>query len=389
MKILIIGPIPIKYGGKELGGVCTHITGLTDNLCLQKHEVSLWNYKPTEALKNKLVTVIGNSYFSYIKSFRFFFRIFFSKKYFFLKSKEKLLLLYQIARLTEILKESNFDIIHVHSLKNTVPIALQSLKIKTPYVITDHGFWNQKGVEIVNSKSFFRVKSNIKGCAKLIYISNYAKQKHEEIDLNQKNKLIKISNPLTIPNSIIKINKSRKKIIFFNGLTKTIEIKNLPILLKAIEDNEYLNKNIKLIVLSNKAGIKHIKQNTYSFEIEVYGETPWKKVINFYKKSDLLVVPSKSDSFGLVYIEALAYGMPIIGLDKLINEFQKTIQYYIGEPFNPNNESSKDLAQKIIKALQSDFNAQKITEQLKLKFSWKNNVNKYIDVYKQCKKNIK
>ena len=73
MKILIIGPIPIHLGGKDYGGICMHITDLSNHLTNKKHSITLWNHKPISTNKG-VIKVIGNSYFSYIKVFRLFFK---------------------------------------------------------------------------------------------------------------------------------------------------------------------------------------------------------------------------------------------------------------------------------------------------------------------------
>ena len=64
---------------------------------------------------------------------------------------------------------------------------------------------------------------------------------------------------------------------------------------------------------------------------------------------NLFVLPSKSESFGLAYLEALSFGLPIIAFEDVFNEFQSNIPEYIGEPFNSKNETSLDLAKKIKK----------------------------------------
>jgi len=382
MRILIIGPIPISLGGREHGGVCTHITGLSNSLSNKNHKVTLWNYKYLKANNSNNINVINNSYFSFIKAIFMGAFLFFNKKISFLTIKEKLLYIYQFYRLKKILQNNNFDIIHVHSLKNSVPLVLNQLKNKLPIVITDHGFWNQEGVFNTSTSVYVKAKKNIEIAKKIIYISDFAKTMHDVLNLNHQEKLIKISNPLKIIDyDMVDKKKKEKKTIFFNGLTKSIAIKNLPILLNALQKDITLQKKIKLIAIVNKAGLNYLKLKKYDFEIEVFNAVPWKKVVEFYKQSDLLVVPSKSDSFGLVYIEALSYGMPVIGLDKLINEFKKTIGCYIGEPFDSNIESAQKLSAKIKKALNTNFEFEKVSSQLKLKFSWENNINNYIKLY--------
>lgn len=383
MKILIIGPIPVKLGGKEFGGVCTHITGLSQELYKRGHEVTLWNYKPIKAKEGKDIGVIENTYWSFFKALLYGVFHFVDFDISYLSIKHKFMFVYQVYRLKEILNNSHFDVIHIHSLTNTVSIALQHLSNHIPYVISDHGFWNQKGASTPTSNTFERIKKSIGGCSKLIYISEFARKKHNEIDFGQKEKLVKIKNPIEIHEVVYrKKEKTSEKTIFFNGLTETIRIKKLPILLEAIENDTWLKKNIRLVVISNKEGENFIKKKSYSFKIEVYGKTPWEKVIEFYKRSNLLVVPSKSDSFGLVYLEALMFGIPVVGLTDLIKEFESDLDNYVGEGFDPKVESSTDLARKITVALKAKFDAMEIHTKLKAAYCWENNIKDYEEVYK-------
>lgn len=385
MKILIIGPVPKKYGGKEYGGVATHIEGLSEELIRNKFNITLWYHKSINRVNNLPLKVINNTYFDYIKCI-FNIKVLYSKKYKFLSFPEKLKLIYQITRLKAILNKTKFDVIHLHSLKNTISLALQEINCKTPYVITDHGFWNQKNACVEGSATYKRVKESIKGCKKLIYISDFAKSKHDTVNFNHQNKLVKIKNPIKVLTNLTpKKKESSKTTLFFNGLTQSVAIKNLPVLIDAITNDNELIKNIKLIAIVNDKGKTYLKERGVNFDIEVHGRIQWEKVVKLYEKSDLLVVPSKSDSFGLVYIEALMFGIPIIGLDKLVKEFQSDLGTYIGEGIDSNIQTSKDLAEKIKKVIESDaFKPELVYNRLQEKYSWEANINKYIEVYERA-----
>ncbi|UII81568.1 glycosyltransferase family 4 protein [Flagellimonas sp. CMM7] len=384
MRILIIGPVPKKYGGSSFGGIATHIEGLSKELSDLDHEVFLWYHKPLKSSKSGNVIIEGNSLWKlgqFLPRFKFF-----SKgKFNYLSFKQKWILSFQYNRLKRILSKTDFDVIHIHSLHNTSSIALQEIdNVSTSYVITDHGFWNHNDIILNNEKGKIKLKNAIRGASKIIYISDLAEQKHEEIDLDQNGKLVKIKNPLQIVRKIPIRKTNKKKVVFFNGLTKSIEIKNLPILLNAIEISPMLYNSIELLVVANKAGLDYIKERSWNFEIRAYGKSTWPQIANFYASSDILVVPSKSDSFGLVYLEALMFGIPIIGLSTLINEFQNDFGTYIGEGIDSNHETETDLAEKILKVFDSEFDPQKILDLLEKKYGWNNNIQKFIATYERA-----
>lgn len=383
MKILIIGPIPPKYGGKGYGGIATHITSLATQLAKHRHEVFLWYHKPIKSTEEGKVRVIGNSFSSFLGcliSLKWLYK----KKYPYLTNSQGFLLSYQIQQLNKLVSKTNFDVIHVHSLHNTSLLALRELNYPSSKIVaTDHGFWNQSNALNSTSFTYKKLRKSVEGCSKVIYISEYAKKMHSKIDLGINEKLVKIGNPIHIIEYDYKKSEDQeKKTIFFNGITKSIKIKNLPVLLDAIQKNDTLMEKVKLIAIVNSEGKELIKKNNYGFDIEVLGKTDWDTVVSIYQKSDILVVPSKSDSFGLVYLEALMFGVPIIGLTQLVDEFENMLKTYIGEGFDSNTESSDTLGRKMISVLNHKIDKERIHKRLTEIYSWQNNVNKYEEVYK-------
>lgn len=49
--------------------------------------------------------------------------------------------------------------------------------------------------------------------------------------------------------------------------------------------------------------------------VQVIGRVPIEEVVNYYKDASIFCMPSKREPFGIVYLEALAYKLPIIALD--------------------------------------------------------------------------
>src|SRR5690606_9584216 len=109
------------------------------------------------------------------------------------------------------------------------------------------------------SDTYVKLKNNIKDCSWIIYISDHAKNVHYKIDFSQYNKLVKIRNPITIPGIIDKPrNNSSRKRIFFNGLTESIKIKKLDILLKAIQSDDALKDKVEVFAICNDEGKQYI-----------------------------------------------------------------------------------------------------------------------------------
>lgn len=383
MNILTIGPIPPSFGGPSFGGVATHIEGLTNALVSKNHTVSLWYHKPQKKQTLHNITIIPNSLMDYIFSVFVALKYSFKKELNYLTYKERLLLGFQMYRLKKIMRRNVFNNIHVHSLHNTSVIALKYLNNQIPIVITDHGFWHDSTVFVINTPSYKKLKDVVAQCNKVVYISNYAKCQHEKINFGQNDKLIKIKNPIVVTDKITKrLKPSDKKVVFFNGLTESLKIKQLDVLLKAIQDDEYLRHHIKVIAIANRDAQIYVSNNKFDFEIELHSASPWDKVKGLYKRSNLFVLPSKSESFGLAYLEALSFGLPIIAFEEVFNEFKSNISDYIGEPFNSETETSAQLAEKIKIVLSTNFNYDSVYTSLKKEYDWQNSIIHYESIYK-------
>jgi glycosyltransferase involved in cell wall biosynthesis len=85
----------------------------------------------------------------------------------------------------------------------------------------------------------------------------------------------------------------------------------------ALESIDQLTKkypNVKGIIISE---IPNEIKNKYSKnkKIKFYPLMPQKKVFKIYEKSNILIYPGYTDSFGFAYLEAMAFGIPIITID--------------------------------------------------------------------------
>lgn len=154
------------------------------------------------------------------------------------------------------------------------------------------------------------------------------------------------------PSQIKKVDriKNRKKIgltemdfvIGFAG--RLNKIKGCDILIKSVP---HINiKNFKLMVAGDGVERNRLEKLAYSLNIEnnliFLGYV--KDVVQFYSLIDCLVVPSRSESFGLSVVEAQALGVPVIASNiKGLNEV--VLDKKTGLLFESGNEN--DLAEKI------------------------------------------
>ncbi|OYR60426.1 hypothetical protein DJ83_09925 [Halorubrum ezzemoulense] len=115
--------------------------------------------------------------------------------------------------------------------------------------------------------------------------------------------------------------------------------------------------------------------NTVSLE----GRVP--NLRNYYNSADLLVVPSVHEDFGLVYLEAMACGTPVIGTTGVPKEVIPSNDVgYRAEPKNP-----QDLYEKIKNSLDKNWEYSKIIDHAQ-SYSWSNKINEYKQIYSRLSK---
>jgi glycosyltransferase involved in cell wall biosynthesis len=378
---LIIGTLPGKYIGIAAGGIATHIGGLIDSL--QKKSVKIWicYHKPfgirhPEVINSTKVGWLGAVCRGTLK-------LLFSRNFHFSRYslKNNLLIAYYVGTLDPFLKEHKPDFIHVHSLHNPAGVALSLLGWQGNRIVTDHGFW----LTLYNRKQLTLLRDNYAWAHHVIYISDIAYNEHKKAGLGDMSKLVKIPNPSSFGDYPVKLAgaaaQSAKKIIFFNGYKESLETKGLRFLLEAMDNDKYLCDNTELWILCNDEAQEYIKGRRWKCNLRVYGRKSFPEILEMYRRADILVVPSKFESFGLVYTEALAVGIPVIGYHAVIDEFRNTLGQYIGCGIDIGTENPNDLAGKIKDVLNAAFDAPAVRGALIHNYDWNILLERFLSLY--------
>lgn len=108
----------------------------------------------------------------------------------------------------------------------------------------------------------------------------------------------------------------KRKIILYAG--RVSPEKKLEILIKAFKKIE--NNKTLLLIVGAGPGLKKYKQMAKELTIKNIIFTGYVKdemLFSAYSLADVFVSPSDSETFGLTFIEAMAFGVPVIGVNKL------------------------------------------------------------------------
>lgn len=224
------------------------------------------------------------------------------------------------------------DIVHIHGLYRFPQTfaAFYSRKIGKPYLISPHGSLNPK---IYNKKDRIFLRKlyqrfienrNIKFSSIIHFTAD--DEKTNASFLVPSNKGVVISNGIDIEkyrllpkkgffNNEFGIKSNLFKILFLGRISK---IKGLDILLPAIAEVVKKIPNIILLIIGpDYENYKNylltvIKNLKIENNVKFLGKLDRDKVNNAYVDSDLFVLSSYSENFGLTIIESMACGCPVV-----------------------------------------------------------------------------
>lgn len=131
--------------------------------------------------------------------------------------------------------------------------------------------------------------------------------------------------------------------------------------------------------IAGRVGNKKIFDNlsSYSF-VNYYGKLNREELCNMYKKNDVFALASFHETFGMVYIEAMSCGLPVIyteneGFD---GQFENGCVGFSVKP-----EKIEDIAEKILKVYENRETISKNCVALVDRFNWKGIAKKYKEIY--------
>lgn len=217
----------------------------------------------------------------------------------------------------------NINLIHAHTLTNDGLLAYSlHKKYNIPYILTIRGTDVNFSIpfKIHLRKSF---KNVIKNAGIIIFPNHSYKNKILSFFKGDENIAEKLEESVVIPNGIdpfwiVNAKKDKKK----RNLNKEIQLlyvgrilsnKNIHRVLKAVNlinsDGKYF---IGFNVVGNIINKKYFEELRKSYSFKYYGSKNKEEIKEIMKNMDVFTMPSKSETFGLVYIEAMSQSLPLI-----------------------------------------------------------------------------
>ena len=280
-------------------------------------------------------------------------------------------------------KEGPIDIIHAQSsLWGGISAAYISEKYNIPLVITEHSSV-ERGPYVKNSYVPF-IKDSYKKAKKVITVGNGLKNEIQA--LSGRNDIEVIGNLVDLSKFTIKKRIQNEKFIFFSLAFLEGE-KGFDTLIKAFA-KKFKDKEAMLYIGgdgSQRAWLEALAQeNGVKKQIIFLGALSRDDVAKWMNKRDCFVLPSRYETFGVVYIEALASGRPVIGA---LNGGAEDIINNLNGYLVPIDDIDK-LAAKMLELYKKidSYNEEEIRSDCLKRFSPEVIVNKIISVYKEVLK---
>ncbi len=100
--------------------------------------------------------------------------------------------------------------------------------------------------------------------------------------------------------------------VTFLFVGRDFERKNGSLVLRAFRQVRARHPNVRLILVSRPADGRQIVEPGVTHYLFLLRQELLERI---YPQADVLVLPSKAEGFGLVLLEAMSFGMPVIGVD--------------------------------------------------------------------------
>ena len=281
------------------------------------------------------------------------------------------------------LKAEKIDMIHAHCCVWAGYAAMKlSEKVRIPYVVTEHATLFQLHKDAISSVNRDVIAEVFQKAAKVICVSRAFGRLLEEYTDN-----IEIIGNVVDCERFKIVEKKNENCRFLTVCYMEEEAqlykKGMDILVKAWQKVVAKYPETKLVIGGGGKAVEKVVEWTKEYQVtenvEFLGALNREQVIEQMQSCDCFVLPSRYETFGVVYIEAFACGKPVIavangGPDDFVHEFNGLlIQADQEEELVAALESmiheisqtdSKYVPQKIAAYVQEKFSYQAIAQQL-------------------------
>ena len=209
--------------------------------------------------------------------------------------------------------EGDIDIVHIHSALDA-GISYSLSKVKLPYVITEHS--SKYARNMLNSTQKKYLPKAFNGAEVVIAVGEGLKKSISKYSNSEKIEII--PNLVKMPNvDFIKeeSNLENKKIKLFS-LGFLTHNKGMDLIIEAYNLGKDKLKDVQIFIGGSGSEFENLKNLIIKYKLEdniiLLGELNREEVAKNMEACDAFILSSRHETFGIVFIEAMYYGKPVI-----------------------------------------------------------------------------
>jgi len=315
-----------------------------------------------------------------------------------------------ICRLRKFLKNNKIDVVHAHELKavsNAMIAAwLAGVKCRVSHTHTPISEWKIDPIKKKLNICFYKKLVNVFSTHEIALTESRKRIKMDEGIKEDKLHIIQSANAVRVKEytvgenikaqykkSILERHKIPEDKIIWGCLGRQTEEKGHSVLISAfkmlIDGLAPEDKGKHRLILAGGGSLqgdleKQVIDKGLEGRVVITGMLPYKDLIKYYSTFDYFVHPSLAEGFGLVLIEAMMVGIPVIAsdLEVFYEVADGTVTYF-------KTGNAEDLKNTMLEVLKGEHNIKENTKRAKERvvelYSFENFTNSYHQYYLELK----
>tara|TARA_B100002052_G_C15822297_1_gene571150 strand:- start:26 stop:1117 length:1092 start_codon:yes stop_codon:yes gene_type:complete len=274
----------------------------------------------------------------------------------------------QAKALTRIIDQYKPDCILLHHIATGWGWSLQNVK-NLPKVIGFVHSWRITWKEYDSNypKKLDFAKSAIDNLDSLLYHTQHCANEMDEFDITPSCPIHIVPPPLEMGGFSVQdllTNREENHIVYLGNL---LEHKNAFGLIQAITNLE----NITLTIIGTgeleETLNNYIIENNMTSRVSLAGYATDEQISTYFLKADIFCAPSRYEQFSLVYLEALAHGLPVIGYGPTIDAIRNEMGINCG--YSLFNFEPGHIEQAIIETLATTWDRKELHDTVRESFN--------------------
>lgn len=207
------------------------------------------------------------------------------------------------------------DVIHAHFYSIAAIASVLKQKFDVPFVVTEHSSKLNRNIKEISELDVKLAQKAYKNADRVVTVSNALAQNLKE---NFVVNAVVIHNIVDVAHFQY-VRREPKDSFTFISVGNLVSIKRFDLLIEAFADAFKNDKSVKLKLVGSGPEINNlqsiINQCNMNDQVILLNEVGRDKLKDIYPQGDAFVLASKSETFGVVFIEAMATGLPVVATD--------------------------------------------------------------------------